>query len=193
MAKKIKKLSQESITRKNELYFNIIKRSNETLYQNYLDLKEIININIENFGEPNYDEICERLKWERRYISYLLRFDKLEDVSWLDRIPANVILLTVSFNEDTKENQEVHFNHFEKHNYGVEKARIYLIKEYVRNQEEVTGGLSHALYLRLTKMLDTTTHHLNLVKTSTISKNEKKILRDYITNLTTKAEEVLDG
>ncbi len=182
---------QELISKRAELYKNILQRTNKTLYQNYLDLKEIIEINKKLYNETRDYEIAERLGCDPSYIKYLLRFDKLKDLSWLDKIPANVILLTINFNDDSEERQEEHFETFEDKKYNVDKARIHLVKEYVEKQNWDSEQLPHVLYSKIVKQVETLSNFLSWVKRSTMKKEEKDLLKEHIINLNKKAEEIL--
>lgn len=180
------------IEKREELYKNILKRTNQSIYKNFLDLKDIVEINKDLEGREGFDKIAERLGCNVSYIKYLLRFKKLKDLSWLDKVPANVILLTINFNDDAEKRQEEHFKHFEEHQYNVNKARVYLVKEYVEKQGWDKDDFSHILYRKLSQMIHNLTNTLNLVKRSTMNKKEKDMLKLELEDINSKAKTIFD-
>jgi hypothetical protein len=177
---------------KEKLVKEMILRSNQALYKNYLSLKRLIEINKELYGQANHLELAEQLSCDERQIQYMLRFDRLKDKGWLDKIPVNVILLTLNWNEDVAEEQETHFKYFEEHKYNADKARIYLIKEYVKSQGLEGQELPHYLYRKVQQGVLSLKKFIFMAKKSTMTKEQKKQLLEMIKDLIEETEGIYD-
>ncbi len=128
MAKKQKKKTkltqinkEKLLEEKKEIIKKIILRNNKAVYETYLDIKRLIEINEDLTGKRDIYGLSEKINLNERYIRYFLNLDKLEDKDWLKKIDIKIVLYVLNFNEETRENKDKIFREYENMTLSMEK------------------------------------------------------------------------
>jgi len=188
---KVKEDFTKLLEERSLLIKEMILRANKALYENYLTLKKIISINEKVYGDANFEQIAEELSCDTQQIRYLLRFDKLVNKEWINKIPVNTLLMVLNWNDDAEDRQEEHFEVIEKGKYNAEKTRVYLLKEYIK-KENLNQELPHFLFRKITSQINFIRSFLYQIRKSTIKKQEKEQLKRQIQELSDEAEKLLE-
>jgi hypothetical protein len=188
---KVKEDFTKLLEERSLLIKEMILRANKALYENYLTLKKIISINEKVYGDANFEQIAEELSCDTQQIRYLLRFDKLVNKEWINKIPVNTLLMVLNWNDDAEDRQEEHFEVIKKGKYNAEKTRVYLLKEYIK-KENLNQELPHFLFRKITSQINFIRSFLYQIRKSTIKKQEKEQLKRQIQELSDEAEKLLE-
>ena len=181
---KLRQVEKEKLLgEKKQIIKKIILRNNKAVYETYLDLKRLIEINEDLTGRRDIFELSEQINMSDRNIRYFLGLEKLENKEWNERIDIRIILYVLNFNEETRENQNKIFEESEKMGLNLEKLKYKLYKEYSTSNPDIIIQKPRILYERLTRDLKRINKNFNLYQMVEFQEGEKFVINDLLKEL----------
>lgn len=188
---KLKKKDKEKLKQeKRKIIEKIIKRNNKRIYEDYLDIKRLIEINQELSGNKNIYDIAQELNMSPKWINYIRKLDKLQNEEWLEKIDIRIILYILNFSRETCENQEELLKEANKMNWGLDKVKYEIYKRYSKSNPEVIKKKPHILYQRLIRDLDKVIKSFSLLEYVEFSEKQIEEIKRRKQELEEKLEEL---